>query len=253
MEEKERKKETTERELRPARCSQATSRRCRGSEERRSSSGGPARHRHGWRLARDAEAADDAARRSSWTAADPTAASEAADGWVAADLQRGRTSGAGGARQRRRQGAAVRGRAGSDSGATAGRIGSDEPARLDATLRNLSAVTAAVVGERRRAGDGRRRGSGADGTVARCRPLGCAISTKSRRREGAIVEIVVDRVGPLASESWLLFICDMRGLGLEGRGLVLNPMSSMVVRRYYPGPWMVHSRPSILSGSMNVS
>ncbi|KAK9100508.1 hypothetical protein Scep_023938 [Stephania cephalantha] len=38
-----------------------------------------------------------------------------------------------------------------------------------------------------------------------------------------------------------------------GRGLVLNPRSFMVVRRYYPGPWMVHSRPSILSGSMDVS
>ncbi|KAK9083464.1 hypothetical protein Scep_029935 [Stephania cephalantha] len=45
------------------------------------------------------------------------------------------------------------------------------------------------------------------------RPIGCAISTKSRRRDG----------------------------GLEGRGLVLNPMSFMVVRRYSPGPWMVHS------------
>ncbi|KAK9148967.1 hypothetical protein Scep_007724 [Stephania cephalantha] len=33
--------------------------------------------------------------------------------------------------------------------------------------------------------------------------------------------------------------------GLEGRGLVLNSMSFMVVRRYYPGPWMVHSRPGL--------
>ncbi|KAK9104586.1 hypothetical protein Scep_021430 [Stephania cephalantha] len=48
-----------------------------------------------------------------------------------------------------------------------------------------------------------------NGVVARCRPVGCAVSTKSRRHDGAIVEIVVDRVGPLASESWLLFICDM--------------------------------------------
>ncbi|KAK9169248.1 hypothetical protein Syun_001388 [Stephania yunnanensis] len=29
-------------------------------------------------------------------------------------------------------------------------------------------------------------------------------------------------------------ICDMRGLGLGGKGLVLNPMSFMVVRRYFP-------------------
>ncbi|KAK9166024.1 hypothetical protein Scep_001215 [Stephania cephalantha] len=51
----------------------------------------------------------------------------------------------------------------------------------------------------------RRRGCDAmNGAVARCRPVGCAISTKSRRRDGAIVEIVVDRVGPMASESLIL-------------------------------------------------
>ncbi|KAK9081478.1 hypothetical protein Syun_030802 [Stephania yunnanensis] len=40
--------------------------------------------------------------------------------------------------------------------------------------------------------------------------------------------------GPLASESWLLFICNMRGLGLGGRGLALNSRFFLVVRRYLP-------------------
>ncbi|KAK9158076.1 hypothetical protein Scep_004650 [Stephania cephalantha] len=68
--------------------------------------------------------------------------------------------------------------------------------------------TAAEAGNTRGAENG---GSATtvNGAVARYRPVGCAISTKSRRCDGAIVEIVVNRVGPMASESRLLFICDM--------------------------------------------
>ncbi|KAK9134861.1 hypothetical protein Syun_014191 [Stephania yunnanensis] len=60
----------------------------------------PTRDRRGWRLARDAEAADDAAR-GSWTAADSMTASEAADGRQgvpAAAARRGGSRCGGGAR-----------------------------------------------------------------------------------------------------------------------------------------------------------
>ncbi|KAK9157765.1 hypothetical protein Scep_004339 [Stephania cephalantha] len=86
------------------------------------------------------------------------------------------------------------GRAGVSSGAQAmtpmrqrrlrrgnGRIGSDEPAatRRDATRRNSPAVAAAGV---------RRHGCDAmNDAMARCRPVGCTISTKSRRRDGGDV------------------------------------------------------------------
>ncbi|KAK9169471.1 hypothetical protein Syun_001611 [Stephania yunnanensis] len=39
------------------------------------------------------------------------------------------------------------------------------------------------AGEQRLAARRRRRGSGSDGAMAWCRLVGCAISTKSRRRE----------------------------------------------------------------------
>ncbi|KAK9093900.1 hypothetical protein Scep_025369 [Stephania cephalantha] len=74
-------------------------------------------------------------------------------------------------------------RRGSDGAAT-GRIGSDEPA---ATRRNAKELTSGGGGgDRRPAATGeRRRGCDAmNGAVARCRPVGCAISTKSRRRDG---------------------------------------------------------------------
>ncbi|KAK9111590.1 hypothetical protein Scep_019109 [Stephania cephalantha] len=102
----------------------------------------------------------------------------------AADWQRERTSGSEqrpasrgadkaerGGRQHRHQRRQRDGvNPGSDSAAT-GRIGRDEPAatRRDATRRNSPAA-----GERRRGCDAM------NGTVAHCRPVGCAISTKSR-------------------------------------------------------------------------
>ncbi|KAK9125886.1 hypothetical protein Scep_014732 [Stephania cephalantha] len=48
------------------------------------------------------------------------------------------------------------------------------------------AVVVDAAGEQRRpaAEQRRRRGSDTDSAVARCRPVGCAISTKSRRRDG---------------------------------------------------------------------
>ncbi|KAK9140317.1 hypothetical protein Scep_009998 [Stephania cephalantha] len=84
----------------------------------------------------------------------------------------------------------------------------DEQRRRDATRRTHCGgggrqAASPATGERRRGFDAM------NGAVARCQPVGCAISTKSRRRGEAIVEIVVDRVGPMASESQLLFICDM--------------------------------------------
>ncbi|KAK9095258.1 hypothetical protein Scep_026727 [Stephania cephalantha] len=120
------------------------------------------------------------------------------------------------ARRGRRPGTGQRDGAASDAGSDSATPVSNGPARQrrrgsgsdrqrrtsgDATRRNSTAVAAT---------DERRRGCDAmNGAVARCRPVGCAISTKSRRRDGAIVEIVVDRVSLMASESRLLFICDM--------------------------------------------
>ncbi|KAK9104678.1 hypothetical protein Scep_021522 [Stephania cephalantha] len=98
----------------------------------------------------------------------------------------------------------------SDSGARPGRIGSDEPAttRRDETRREkLQRRGSGAAASERRAMAGRRQRGGAF----------LAVDTTTRWSFIVvhcfvminIVEIVVDRVGPLASESWLLFICDM--------------------------------------------
>ncbi|KAK9125716.1 hypothetical protein Scep_014562 [Stephania cephalantha] len=111
----------------------------------------------------------------------------------------------------------ARGSAGSDAGETAA-----TPAR--------QRVGSAATNQRRRGGTHQRwrraapatgeRQRGCDamnGAVARCRPVGCVEIATTRWSfivvhcfvMIAIVEIVVDRVGPMASESRLLFICDM--------------------------------------------
>ncbi|KAK9094524.1 hypothetical protein Scep_025993 [Stephania cephalantha] len=93
--------------------------------------------------------------------------------------------------------------------------------RMAMTNRQCDATQRGGTHQWWRAGAGERwRGCDAmNGAVARCRPIGCAISTKSRRRDGAIVEIVVEagRQGP-------------------------RPKSDVF-----------HGRPSILSGSMDGS
>ncbi|KAK9132375.1 hypothetical protein Scep_011903 [Stephania cephalantha] len=83
---------------------------------------------------------------------------------------------------------------GSDDGKQLRRRGSDGAVGSAAMARERGdAVVVDTAGEqrrpaaeqrRRRRRRRRRRGSGADSTVARCRLVGCAISTKSRRRNG---------------------------------------------------------------------
>ncbi|KAK9119678.1 hypothetical protein Scep_017771 [Stephania cephalantha] len=89
--------------------------------------------------------------------------------------------------EQRRQRAAVPAQAalGSDADETTAtparqRVGSTatNQRRRDATRRNSPAVAAPATDERRRGCDAM------NGAVARCRPVGCAISSKSRQRDG---------------------------------------------------------------------
>ncbi|KAK9112628.1 hypothetical protein Scep_020147 [Stephania cephalantha] len=108
------------------------------------------------------------------------------------------------------------------------RGGSDERVGSAAKARECGAgerPAAAPARQRQRRGE-RRGGALSSGRMrdfdeiatTRWRDLGVGCRVRKSRRERdvlrfaisrVIVEIVVDRVGPLASESWLLFICDM--------------------------------------------
>ncbi|KAK9094629.1 hypothetical protein Scep_026098 [Stephania cephalantha] len=116
------------------------------------------------------------------------------------------------------------------------REGSDERVRSAAKARECGAgerPAAASARQRQRRGE-RRGGALSTGRMrdfdeiatTRWRDLGVGCRVRKSRRERDVLRFAISR-------------------GLEGRGLVLNPMSFMVVRRYSPGPWMVHSRPGL--------
>ncbi|KAK9140032.1 hypothetical protein Scep_009713 [Stephania cephalantha] len=94
------------------------------------------------------------------------------------------------------------------------RVGSAAMARESGAGERSTAAPAPAL-QRQRRGSG---GDAVNGAVARCRPVGCRNRDDAMEESGVgcanrdasdVLRFAISRGGPLASESWLLFICDM--------------------------------------------